>query len=96
MYNGRHCYKEDYYKVLDLSNHFFSLLKNKNPNYEDYGHYLYKEIKEFDELLSDKFLLVLRNSKKNLEVDYQNLENRTRNIIEELLSNIAIDIKEHN
>ena len=56
----------------------------------------YKEIKEFDELLSDKFLLVLRNSKQNLEVDYQNLENRTRNIIEELLSNIAIDIKEHN
>ena len=62
----------------------------------DNGHYLYKEIKEFDELLSDKFLLVLQNSRKNLEVDYQNLENRTRNIIEELLSNIVIDIKEHN
>ena len=55
-----------------------------------------RRIKEFDELLSDKFLLVLQNSRKNLEVDYQNLENRTRNIIEELLSNIVIDIKEHN
>ncbi len=96
MYNGHHCCQEDYYKVLELSNHFFSLLKNKNPNYEDYGRYLYKEIKEFDELLSDRYLLVLQNSNKNLEVDYQNLENRTRNIIEELLSNILTDIKEHN
>lgn len=82
--------------MLELSNHFYSLLENKNPNYMDYGHYLYKEIKEFDELLSDRFLLVLQNSRKILEVDYQNLENRTRNIIEELLSNIVIDIKEHN
>ncbi len=96
MYNGRHRHQDDYYKVLELSNHFFSLLKNKNPKYEDYGRYLYKEIKEFDELLSDRFLLVLQNSNKNLEVDYQNLENRTRNIIEELLSNILTDIKEHN
>ena len=82
--------------MLELSNQFLSLLKINNQNNEDSVQSLYKEIKEFDELLSDKFLLVLRNSKKNLEVDYQNLENRTRNIIEELLSNIAIDIKEHN
>lgn len=91
MYCNRHCTKEDYYRIKEMCDNFLCKVKNDCCDYLDYGKKLQLEMKNYDEDLSNSFSRVICRYFPSDEL-YQ----KSKEIIDELLSNVLIDVYEHN
>ena len=101
MYNGRHCIKEDYDRVNDSILYFFSLINKKDMEAINYGLSLAREAASYDEELSNRLLRIIQRAKSEINEDNKNkilegLKVKCQPIFNELVSNILVDIQEHN
>ena len=94
MYNGRHCVENDYYIVNNLIVRFFTYINKKDLKAISYGLSIVDEIANYDSDIANKFLLVLKETERSHDLNM--LNKKSRPLLEELISNIIIDIKEHN
>ena len=100
MYNGRHCIKEDYDRVNDSIVYFFSLINKKDIDAITYGLSLAKDILAYDEDLSGRLSRILLKAKAdindaNKKEILEGLKPKCQPIFNELVSNILVDIREH-
>ena len=91
MYKGRHCIESDYYLLEINIRDFLSVIKRDNFTLKEVEKYL----NTFSDYDSDIFLK-LRTYLEKISLDKEKYLIRITNLLEELKSNVLVDIREHN
>ena len=91
MYQGRHCTYNDYQLLENISAEFLLIINRDNfNNYEVEMHL--DTFSDFDIDISNK----IRTNLEKLDLDKEVVINKIANLLNELKSNVLVDIREHN
>ena len=91
MYLGRHCNKNDYLYLERISKEFLILINRDNYDIELTKSYL-KAFSDFDFEISTKICIYL----DKISIDKDKYLNKIVALLEELKTNVLVDIREHN
>lgn len=91
MYQGRHCTSSDYQLLEQSSQEFLNLLNRDNFNIDELDYYI-STFSDFDFSLASKIRTYLEKmgSDRNVTII------KITNLLEELKSNVLVDLREHN
>lgn len=87
MYRGRHCIPSDYQHLENVSQEFLLEINRDNFDIKDVEKYLHT-FSDFDVDIASKIRFYLEKSEVN--------KHKIVDLINELKSNILVDIREHN
>ena len=91
MYQGRHCTYSDYQLFENLSLKLLDVINRDNFELNDIECYL-NTFSDFDSSISSK----IRINLEKISVDKSLVMSKVKSLLEELKTNILVDIREHN
>ena len=85
MYNGRHCTYEDYSNIVNISKNVLECVEK--INLKEAMKYI-DEVEEFDLYIASRMLSAIKKEPPNLK-------QVVKDLFDELINNVLVDIREH-